>query len=278
MDGHRRRARRAPALAALLPALAFSLPHDRPVPDLPSGVRVAAITSNVPARPMGAGLPIAVVVGHREYLLGCHSFERFLDRRWETFFVFEPEFAERWRLRELVRAARPETSRGAHLVELAALGSEHVARMAALRVLRDSGRPWPEVVQSANCDIQPLPTWHPHHVPFPEMTVRMWQAFRSEALARASPLGTRAERFTAREMTSWHTSTDQVVLQTFDRHQPGPAHWPLFFMSQVCALCACVSGPRSRARRGAACRPVSGHLTRPTAPRRARRRPCAAPS
>ncbi|KAJ1624047.1 hypothetical protein T492DRAFT_882542 [Pavlovales sp. CCMP2436] len=89
---------------------------------------VLEFVSQIPSAPSVPALPMVLAVGHREFVLGCHSFERYLDPQYETFFVFDAEYAKAWKLRELVTGVMNLTSRGAHLFVLSRPGGELLTR------------------------------------------------------------------------------------------------------------------------------------------------------
>lgn len=161
-------------------------------PRLPSG---ASYASWRPTRPEGPPLPLAVVSSHRDFVLGCHSFSRFLDPRWETLYVFEREFAARFGLDRLLRHTSAAESRGVHLVTLSRAAGEQRARQIALEVLF-AVDPAPELLVSWNCDIHPLPPWHAQHVPSQTMIARMAEDFHTEAALRRNG-GGRTQVFSA---------------------------------------------------------------------------------
>jgi hypothetical protein len=162
-----------------------------------------ALISNVPSPlPPSSGtpsLPVSVVITDRESVLGCHSWSRFLDPRWDTWFAFPAERAEIWRLEQLVLGVDATVSRGAHLLVFAdghsgeLLARELVLHELGSRAAQPGGRPVPPLLLGAYCDMQPLPTWHAWHVPFPEMVARMVSAFLADARERAEPSGSSAE-------------------------------------------------------------------------------------
>ena len=145
--------------------------------------------ASVPAEGSGAmadPLPMAAVVHHRESLMGCHSFERFLSPRWETLLVFEDTFAHTWRLENAIRST---PTRGAHLLKLNVSAGEWLARAIALRRMDELNRR-PPLLLSSQCDMQPLPPWHVLHTPYAVLVERLTVAFLAEARARA--IGTTA--------------------------------------------------------------------------------------
>lgn len=132
-------------------------------------------------------------------------------------------------------------SRGAHLYITApsSTGGEIVARSLILEHLLPSRassphRPAePELLLAANCDMQPLPPWHPWHVPFPAMAARMVDAFLKDSRDRATATGSRA---VIRSLPDLHRI--QSVAQQSDScvaqwAHPDQAHAELYMMSTV---------------------------------------------
>lgn len=155
------------------------------------------------SRPVPPPLPLALVVAHREQVLGCHSFERFLSARWETVFVLEEAFSRAWHLADRVRSA-PATL-GAHLLELGVDTGEWLARTAALRLLRSLGRE-PPLLLSTMCDIHPLPAWHALHLPFEALVERWVAAFVAESAARLGG----SSLATALDESDWKGATSNL--------------------------------------------------------------------
>ena len=143
------------------------------------GIEYHTSSSDEPAQ--AEPLPIAAVVHHREQVMGCHSFERFLSPRWETVFVVEDVIADIWQLSNVIRAT---PSRGAHLLTLGVSTGEWLARAIALRHLDELKRR-PPLLLSSQCDMQPLPPWHALHIPYAAFVERFTAAFLAESHARA---------------------------------------------------------------------------------------------
>jgi hypothetical protein len=179
----------------------------RSAPVAPSRSAVLELVSNVPSAPSAPALPMALAVGYREFVLGCHSFERYLDPRYETFFVFEDEFASAWKLRELVLGVNASTSRGAHLFMLAR-GDGAPARELVLGELSKRATPVPELLLTANCDVAPLPPWHARSMTFSNMAQQMVTAFLADSRDRSNA-GSRAEPLTTDELRGVNSVTQQ---------------------------------------------------------------------
>jgi hypothetical protein len=124
-------------------------------------------------------LPLVVLVHHREFYVGCHSFERFINPRWETIFVLEENMAEQFKLKQLAQAS-PDTP-GVHLALLnqTSKTGEWFGRKVALQIMKQFHSP-PPLILSGHCDIHPLPEWHAQHVPFEGIVERMVTEFLQE--------------------------------------------------------------------------------------------------
>ena len=55
-------------------------------------------------------LPVTMLVHHREFFAGCHSFERFFSPKWSTIIVVETDMAIEYQLRELAAAIKSSPS------------------------------------------------------------------------------------------------------------------------------------------------------------------------
>jgi len=192
------------------------------------------VHSVVPDRPVHDPLDVVVVVSHREYVLGCHTFERFLDPRWETYYVYQDVFAEHFRLRDTVELARDgRVSRGAHLVTTNRMAGELLARSLVLALLEDGerkGTPIPGVLLGSNCDIHEMPPWHPTHMRFQEVLAGLVRDFEKDSADRLSGRGSRAEVFTLGQMRPWNlmAGIPEDCLKRFSTS----THYPLLVMSQ----------------------------------------------
>ncbi|KAJ1631046.1 hypothetical protein T492DRAFT_998370 [Pavlovales sp. CCMP2436] len=149
-------------------------------------------------------LPVTVVVAHREFLIGCHTIERFFGRRWETILGFEAEFISAWKLDVLVRAAH---SPGVHLLTLGRPTGEWLMRAAAIRLQRANGAVEPMML-SAQCDIHPLPVLHVLYESFERTLERLLAAFAAEASLRVRHGVGRAE-ILAESVKRWQVVTLQ---------------------------------------------------------------------
>eukprot|EP00808_Paulinella_micropora_P019506 g32953.t1 len=121
-----------------------------------------------------------VVVTHREWLIGCHSFQQHLSPHYHTLFVFPQDMVLRWKLDELVLQAPRNSTRGAHLFVLKRAGGEMIARRQALQFVEEMG--WfseVEFLVSVFCDVHPLPHDHPLHLSTEQSMLRMVQDFQS---------------------------------------------------------------------------------------------------
>jgi len=126
-------------------------------------------------------LPMAMVVHHREFFAGCHSFERFLSSKWTTIFVLETDIAEEFKLRDLAMAA---DSPSIHLVLVdptRTMSGEWLGRKVALEILMmNHGDARPPLLLSTHCDIHPLPEWHLKHRSYEDVVTRMVREFLEE--------------------------------------------------------------------------------------------------
>lgn len=123
-------------------------------------------------------LPLIMLVHHREFHAGCHSFERFLNPRWETIFVVGEDMAKEFQLQQLARAA---DSPGVHLALLnRTMTGEWLGRKVALLIMNHLSSPPPLLILSGHCDIHPLPEWHKMHVTFETTVSRMVAEFLKE--------------------------------------------------------------------------------------------------
>ncbi|CAE8653092.1 unnamed protein product [Polarella glacialis] len=84
----------------------------------------------------------------------------------------------------------------AHLLLTDVVTGEVHARSAVISILKleaaernETLASLPEFMYSTMCDIQPLPTWHPYHVPFPDMVFEMVRALGELKALRKSGLG-----------------------------------------------------------------------------------------
>ena len=186
-------------------------------------------------------LPVTVVVAHREFVLGCHTFERFIDPRWTAIFVFEAAFERIWDLKALVGEA-VRTTAGAE-VRLALLGptvlttGEWLARAVAVRVLEVSkagtagqpqAAPSAPLLLSSQCDIHPLPQWHAMYIPFHVIVDRMVRAFLDESERR------RAGRISwAEPPTDWIDKAMSNATCMGELNISAASRRPLFAMNTV---------------------------------------------
>jgi len=130
-------------------------------------------------------LPLTVVVHHREFFAGCHSFERFFNPKWHTVVVVEADMAEQYRLRELAEAAAA-TSPAIHLAFLdqqKTMTGEWLGRQVALKIMNLSSGGSEQrtpLMLSTHCDIQPMPEFHALHKPYEDVVSRMVHLFLEE--------------------------------------------------------------------------------------------------
>ncbi|KAJ1617161.1 hypothetical protein T492DRAFT_850298 [Pavlovales sp. CCMP2436] len=179
--------------------------------------------------PPAAPLQVALAVSHRDSVLGCHSFARFLDARWETFFLFEREFARAWALDALVpslpslAAARP--SRGVHLVEFHTLPSQLGARALVLDLLARRGVRL-DVLVAASCDVHALPPAHVQHLPFSAMVHSLVDSLVADSARRRSRAGdgTRAELYSLNDLRVLNVRVKQTdtCLRRFEKGRRRP--------------------------------------------------------
>lgn len=153
----------------------------------PLGVERYQVVRNAPALPFTERLPVVMLVHHREFYAGCHTFERFFNPKWETVVVVAEDMAEQFRLMELA------TQSGSPAVHFALLNStfmtgEWLGRRVFFKLWdQQRSRDMPPLVLSAHCDIHPLPEWHAMHKPFDQIVTRMVHEFLEED--RLSRLG-----------------------------------------------------------------------------------------
>ena len=123
-------------------------------------------------------LPVAVVVHHREFHGGCHTFERFFNPQWETIIVLGEDMAEQYQLKQLAEKA---VSPGVHLALLNnSRTGEWLGRQVALKILNRGSSTSPPLMLSAQCDMHPLPEWHAQHKSLEETVSRMVHEFLEE--------------------------------------------------------------------------------------------------
>jgi hypothetical protein len=122
-------------------------------------------------------LPIVMLVHHREFYVGCHSFERFINLRWETIFVLERDLVEQFQLERLGQT----TTTGEPGCSFCNSEFYHIfGRMARQKGGSvDNGIHFAEAGTSHG--IHPLPTWHKQHVvSFEKQVSRMVVEFLNE--------------------------------------------------------------------------------------------------
>jgi hypothetical protein len=123
-----------------------------------------------------------MVVSHREMLIGCYGFERFLLPDTETIFVFDEDFVNIWKLDELVRKATRKQTLGVHLVITSALAGDVISKRIALEFI-DKFSPT-EFMFALNCDVHEMPTNYVGYKSFSEMLNEMSKVFRNEKSLR----------------------------------------------------------------------------------------------
>ena len=127
-------------------------------------------------------LPMTMLVHHREFFAGCHSFERFFSPKWTTIIVVETDMAIEYQLRELAAAAKSSPS--IHLALLdptRTMSGEWLGRQVALEILKmNYGDARPPLLLSTQCDIHPLPEWHLKHRSYEDVVTRMVHEFLEE--------------------------------------------------------------------------------------------------
>lgn len=96
-------------------------------------------------------LPVVVVASHREFVLGCHDFERFLSPRFRSYLVFSEPFVHMWKLDEKVKAG-PTT---ASLLVTDKLPGEVFSRSLVVRLLQAEGFGDLRYLLYSHCDIHP---------------------------------------------------------------------------------------------------------------------------
>ncbi|KAG8462908.1 hypothetical protein KFE25_001681 [Diacronema lutheri] len=188
----------APKLAPCAPRAATVLKHHA-VSDWVAGEQPA------PKRVFGSAaptpLPVVAVMTHREFVLGCHSFEALWSHRMPTYLVFNADFARAWRLAELVRS---KATAQTQLLVLRRLPGELLARSVVLSLLQAQEAGDPEFVFFTHCDIHQLPTWQPRGLSsYVDAVEQLVGDFRREKELRAA--GRTAVRF---DGPYGHTSPD----------------------------------------------------------------------
>ena len=126
-------------------------------------------------------LPMTMVVHHREFFAGCHSFERFFSSKWTTIFVLESDVVEEFKLRDLAMAADSPSIHLALLDPTRTMSGEWLGRQVALEILKmNYGDARPPLLLSTQCDIHPLPEWHLKHRSYEDVVTRMVHEFLEE--------------------------------------------------------------------------------------------------
>ena len=126
-------------------------------------------------------LPMTMVVHHREFFGGCHSFERFFSSKWTTIFVLEADIAEEFQLRELAMAANSPSIHLALLDPIRSMSGVWLGRKVALEILKmNHGDAPPPLLLSTHRDIHTLPEWHLKHRSYEDVVTRMVHEFLEE--------------------------------------------------------------------------------------------------
>lgn len=158
------------------PRVATALKHHTVV-DWVAGSQPAPAT---PAPP----LPVVAVMTHREFVLGCHSFESLFSHRMPTYMVFSAEFARAWKLPDLLRS---KATAQTQLIVLRRLPGELIARSVVLSLIQAQEVGDPEFLFFTHCDIHQLPTWQPRGVPtYVDAVAELAADFKKEKELRAS--------------------------------------------------------------------------------------------
>ena len=130
-----------------------------------------------------AKLPLVMLVHHREIFVGCHSFERFFNPKWETIVVVEEDMENQYQLKQLAGVA---SSPAIHLALLNNndMTGEWLGRQVALHIMNfeheHAKKPLASLILSTQCDIHPLPTFHALHKPYEVTVQRMVHLFLEE--------------------------------------------------------------------------------------------------
>ena len=127
-------------------------------------------------------LPVTMLVHHREFFAGCHSFERFFSPKWSTIIVVETDMAIEYQLRELAAATKSSPSIHLALLDpMKTMSGEWLGRQVALEILKmNHGDARPPLLLSTQCDIHPLPKWHLNHRSYEDVITRMVYEFLEE--------------------------------------------------------------------------------------------------
>eukprot|EP00986_Skeletonema_menzelii_P006882 scaffold2613_cov122-Skeletonema_menzelii.AAC.1 len=134
-----------------------------------------------PATRATKGHQILMVVSHREFLFGCHSFEEYLSPLFHTLFILPEDIARELRIDQLVQKATAATSAGAHLFysdgyagnSMAISVGERFAAFLDASILDDPL----DYLVVAMCDIHQLPHNHRLFQSTESMILRMAKDF-----------------------------------------------------------------------------------------------------
>ncbi|CAE8722906.1 unnamed protein product, partial [Polarella glacialis] len=180
-----------------------------------------------------ANASVVVVVTHRELVIGCHDFERFLSPDFDTWFVFEKSFARAWGLDSRVRSPQLLHGGSAHLLLTDVVTGEVHARSAVISILQQEAAQrntaLPEFMYSTMCDIQPLPGWHSHHVPFPDMVSEMVRALSEEKARRKLRQGSQVQDVAAHRDSKF----ERVNASCFHSRPEDRANLPILTMNNA---------------------------------------------
>jgi hypothetical protein len=159
--------------------------------NLPAVKRI--VSNPQPGGGVDERLPLTVLATYREQVVGCHSWERFLDQRWPTYFVFDSPFVAMWRFDAWVRSADTgRVSAGVHLLELEEPPGDMSARAVTLAHLRRTSTFTPYLF-SVECAIHSLPMQHPQFRPFQQIITALLASFMTDERHRQSHAGSRME-------------------------------------------------------------------------------------
>ena len=134
-----------------------------------------------PATRATKGHQILMVVSHREFLFGCHSFEEYLSPLFHTLFILPEDIARELRIDQLVQKATAATSAGAHLFysdgyagnSMAISVGEQFAAFLDASILDDPL----DYLVVAMCDVHQLPHNHRLFQSTESMILRMAKDF-----------------------------------------------------------------------------------------------------
>eukprot|EP00466_Bigelowiella_natans_P013718 jgi/Bigna1/79603/fgenesh1_pg.63_\ len=137
---------------------------------------------------------VVVVITARDLYIGCHSFEQYLGKSFETIFAFDEKYAKLWKMEEMVKNQTPETTMGAYLVIGDAAVGENSARKIGLEYIQNIAEEKADFLWSCNCDIHPIPTTHANYQSFEFITNKLASTMANEKRLREGGPGSFVQR------------------------------------------------------------------------------------